>query len=276
MSVSVLILTLNEAIDIAACIASVSFSDDIVVLDSFSTDDTVTIAQRAGARVVQRRFDDYAGQRSYGLHAIEYKHPWVLMLDADERVLAELAQEIAAVVAAAGDDVAMYRMRRRDHLLGRWIRGASGYPTWFGRLVRPERVSVRRAINEEYHAQGGIGTLRGHLDHYPFSKGISAWIQRHDRYSTMEARFLADDARVRESRAAHFSPDPVIRRRAWKASLYRSPGRPLVVFLGLYVWRRGFLEGRAGLVFCLLRAWYEFMIDCKRLELHEARRGRRI
>ncbi len=151
MTVSVLILTLNEEANLPGCLDSLVWCDDVVVLDSFSTDRTVEIARERGVRVEQRRFENYASQRNSGLNSIRYRHTWVLMLDADERVPPELRDEMLAAVAAAPADAAMFLMRRRDHLFGRWIRRSSGYPTWFGRLVRVGRVRVERPINEEYH-----------------------------------------------------------------------------------------------------------------------------
>lgn len=266
LSISILILTLNEEINIGACLESVTWCDDVVVLDSESTDQTVARAVRHGARVVTRPFDDYAGQRNFGLRDIEYRHDWILMLDADERVPADLALEMRAAVAQATDDVALFQLRRRDWLFGRWIRHSSGYPTWFGRLARRRRVQVHRPINEEYHAEGAVVSLAGHLDHYPFNKGFAEWIAKHNRYSTMEAELFAQRAALPPTGSV-FARDPVQRRKAIKGLVYRMPGRPLLMFLALYLLRGGILEGRAGLTFCLLRAWYEFMIDVKRREL---------
>jgi len=272
LSISILILTLNEEINIGACLDSVSWSDDLVVLDSGSTDRTVTVATGRGARVVSRPFDDYASQRNFGLRAIDYRHDWVLMLDADERVPADLALEMRRAVAAATDDIALFQLRRRDWLLGRWIRHSSGYPTWFGRLGRRGRISVQRPINEEYYAAGRVVSLSGHLDHYPFNKGFEEWIAKHNRYSTMEAR-LFEQRRAQPLTGSVFTRDPVLRRKAIKDRVYRLPGRPVLIFMALYLLRGGILEGRAGLTFCLLRAWYEFMIDCKRRELRRRAGG---
>lgn len=273
MNLSVIILTLDEETNLAGCLESVKFSDDVVVLDSFSRDRTQQIAASYGARFEQRAFDDYAAQRNHALHAITYRNPWLLMLDADERVPEDLRAEMLAAVTHAADAVTMFRMRRKDHLFGRWIRGSSGYPTWFGRLVRPARVRVERAINEEYFTDGTTRELAAHLHHYPFNKGFAAWIQKHDRYSTMEAelRHSKDAIQARGSRLG--STDAIERRRALKALLYRMPARPLIVFCGLYFGRGGIIEGRAGLTFSLLRAWYEYMIDCKYRELSRRARG---
>jgi glycosyltransferase involved in cell wall biosynthesis len=272
LSISILILTLNEEINIAACLESVSWCDDVVVLDSVSTDQTVALASRHGARIVTRTFDDYASQRNFGLSGIEYRHDWILMLDADERVPADLALEMRQAVAQAANDVALFQLRRRDWLFGRWIRHSSGYPTWFGRLARRGRVQVRRPINEEYQAEGAVVSLSSHLDHFPFNKGFAEWIAKHNRYSTMEAELFEQRAAAPLTGSV-FDRNPVQRRKAIKDRVYRLPGRPLLVFLALYLVRGGFREGRAGLTFCLLRAWYEFMIDVKRRELRQRAAG---
>ena len=264
--VSVLILTLDEEVNIVDCLASVAWSDDVVVLDSGSADRTRELAIARGARIVVRPFDDYARQRNFGLGGIEYRHPWILMLDADERVPEDLAAEVRHVVAGAGEELALFYMRRRDYLFGRWIRRSSGYPTWFGRLVRRGRVRIERPFNEQSYAQGRSAQLAGHLDHYPFNKGFTEWLAKHNRYSSMEAQLL-EQQRGAPGRESIFDRDPVVRRRAIKDRVYRLPARPLLTFLALYLARGGFLEGRAGLTFSLLRAWYEFMIDCKRREL---------
>jgi glycosyltransferase involved in cell wall biosynthesis len=273
MGISVLVLTLDEQVNLPGCLQSVSWSDDVVVLDSHSTDQTAAIARAGGARVVQRTFDNYANQRNFGLRELQYRNPWVLMLDADERVPEDLRQEMFAATAAVSDDVALYRMRRRDHLFGRWIRRSSGYPTWFGRLVRIGRAWVERPINEEFHTDGKVGHLLSHLDHYPFNKGFSAWIEKHDRYSTMEARLRASVPMSDERWRDLFAADADLRRRAQEAWINDMPLRPLVVFAGLYLVKGGVLEGRAGLTFSLLRAWYEYFIDCKAAELRRRSAG---
>ena len=273
MAISVLILTLNEERNIEACLDSVSWCDDVAVLDSFSADGTKAIAEARGARVVQRAFDNYAAQRNFGLSSIDYRHDWVLMLDADERVTPELRAEMQKAVADRGAGAAMFLIRRRDHLFGRWIRRSSGYPTWFGRLVRPGRVRVERPINEEYHADGAVLRLQQHLDHYPFNKGFSEWIGKHNRYSTMEAELRLQQRGQRVPIRGLFSADPLRRRKTLKSLAHTMPGRPVLMFLGLYVVRGGFLEGRAGYTFCKLRAWYEFMIDVKYRELLRREKG---
>ena len=264
---SVLILTLNEQVNLPRCLASLEWCDDIVVLDSGSQDNTCEIASKVGARVIERPFDNYAAQRNFGLKAIQYKHPWVLMVDADEEVTPSLAKEMVSLTYSCDTDTTLFRMRRKDYLFGKWIRRSSGYPTWFGRLVRPECMHVEREINEEFVTNGTIVLLEKHLNHYPFDKGFTAWFEKHNRYSTMEATLIMEDGLCAVRFADLMSKDPAIRRKNIKSLVYRLPFRPLLMFLALYLLRGGLLEGRAGFVFCMLRAFYEFMINCKVCEM---------
>lgn len=271
--ISVLILTLNEEVNLAECIDSCSWSDDIVVFDSFSTDRTPVIAREKRVRLVQRAFDNYAGQRNAALTQVKFKHPWVLMVDADERTPADLVAEIGAAVAAADADTVLFRMRRKDFFMGRWLRRSSGYPSWFGRLVRVGRVRVERAVNEEYIADGAVAHLKRHLHHFPFNRGISYWFERHNSYSSMEAIAKIELRKEYVPVRSLLHSDPIDRRRALKQLAYRLPMRPGIVFLYFYLIRLGFLDGRAGLAFSRMRASYELMIDLKVIELERRARG---
>jgi len=266
MNVSILILTLNEEMNLPRCLESLKWCDEVVVLDSYSSDQTASIAASHNVRFVQRAFDDYANQRNYGLNEIEYKHEWILMVDADEVVPQNLAEEIGSLTDD-NTNVAIYRMCRKDFFMGKWIKHSSGYPTWFGRLVRKGKVRVERAINEEYHTSGETGYLRGHLAHYPFNKGFQDWLNKHNRYSTMEAQYLVSEGGTKRELSGLFRRDPVKRRKAIKDLVYSIPARPVLMFCGLYFLRLGFLDGGAGLRFCILRSFYEYMIDCKIKEI---------
>jgi glycosyltransferase involved in cell wall biosynthesis len=266
MSVSILILTLDEEVNLPDCLQSVNWSDDIVVIDSFSEDRTIEIARAGGARVIQRAFDNYAAQRNAGLNKVQFKHPWVLMLDADERVTPELWNEVKTAVDTASPNDCLFHMRRKDYWFGRWLRHSSGYPTWFGRLIRVGRVTIEREINEQYIADGASGFLKEHLLHYPFNKGIAHWLERHNRYSSMEAIALTEERQQKVYVQGLWSRNPVMRRQTMKRIAYRLPGRPLIMFGYLYFARHGFLDGRAGLRYCILRAMYEYMIDLKAAE----------
>ncbi|MBE9569157.1 MAG: glycosyltransferase family 2 protein [Proteobacteria bacterium] len=273
MGVSILLLTLNEEVNLPASLESIKWSDDIVVFDSHSTDRTVEIANMAGTKVVERIFDNYAAQRNAALNEVEYKHPWVLMVDADERVTPELRNEIEAVLSKEKSEITLYRIRRKDMFMGKWLRRSSGYPTWFGRLFKVGHVWIEREINEEYHTSGKIGYLQSHFIHYPFNKGVAYWFERHNRYSSMEASSLIQELRVPLELRKIFSSDPIIRRRILKQLAYRMPGRPFLAFCYLYLFRLGILDGRAGLTYCILRSIYEYMIDIKVKELQRREKG---
>lgn len=272
MNISVLILTYNEASNLPGCLSSVSFSDDIIVVDSGSSDSTAAIATEAGAKVLYREFDNYAAQRNFGL-GVDFKHEWILMLDADERLTHELLAELERVVLTKGNQNTLYRMRRKDMFMGRWLKHSSGYPTWFGRLFRKGMVRVEREINEEYHTGGGVGLLQGHLVHYPFNKGLHYWFERHNRYSTMEAERLIGEQNFSVSWVEFFASDPMLRRKAFKQLVYRLPFRSVLAFFYLFVLRLGFLDGLPGLHFSLMRASYEFMISMKIRELKRTEKG---
>jgi hypothetical protein len=139
-------------------------------------------------------------------------------------------------------------------------------------LVRVGRVRVERAINEEYVASGTVGYLRTHLVHHPFNRGLAYWVERHNRYSTMEADALLAQRMAPIAFGALFGRDPVARRKALKQLAYRLPMRPSLVFVYWYLFRLGFLDGRAGYVFIRLRTTYELLIDLKVIEL-ERRAG---
>jgi glycosyltransferase involved in cell wall biosynthesis len=273
MGVSVLVLTLNEEINLAACLDGLAWSDDLVVLDSLSKDETAKIALAHGARVIERPFDNWAAHQNWAMQSIQFKYPWVLYLDADERCTPELREEVLRCASADARESA-FRIRRKDFFMGRWLKHAQLYPTWFVRLFRPDKIRYERLVNPVAVVNGPVGNLNEHILHYPFSHGISHWIARHNNYSDFESRELL---KVREGthRAGStvLSRDPIERRRALKDVFFRMPARPLVKFLYYFVWRRGFLDGNAGLTYSTLQAIYEYQIDCKFRELLRKKRG---
>ena len=272
--VSVIVLTFNEEINIGRCLDSVGWCDDVVVLDSLSTDNTCEIAAEKGARVLDRRFDNYANQRNYALTSIQYKHAWVLMLDADEVVPEDLRQEMETLLIDAGTDVTLFRMRRKDYFMGTWLKRSTSYGSLrFGRLMQLGRVWVERSINEEFHTDGSVRDLQAALVHYPFNKGLAAWIEKHNRYSSMEAELIVSGGGGDWNWAQLFSNDPVQRRKALKSLVYTLPGRAFLMFIGRYFVTGGILDGRAGLMFCVLKSYYEYLIDCKIRELRRRAQG---
>jgi glycosyltransferase involved in cell wall biosynthesis len=267
--ISVLVLTKNEQQDLPGCLDSVRWSNDIHVFDSHSTDGTMQIAAAAGARVWQREFDDFASQRNAALKTCPFRHDWVLILDADERVPKALADEMHRFTRDAAPLTAAARIRRRDFFDGTWLKHSQISPFYI-RLVRPSRASYEREINEVMRVNGDISELLAPFDHYPFSKGVSHWIAKHNQYSTMEARMViaTRSGQVPFSmRKAIFSPDFNERRFHQKELFYRLPARPLTKWLYMIIVRRAFLDGRAGITYAFLQSFYEYMIVLKTREL---------
>ncbi len=262
--VSCVILTKDEEVNIEACLDSLSFSDDIVVYDSKSTDRTVELAEaRRHVRVVSRQFDNWSSHQNWGVQNIEFKHPWVLYVDADELVPPELAAEIMRLADPASPNSA-FRMRRKDMFLGRWIKRASLYPTWLVRLFRPEKISYKRLVNPVAEVDGPVSNLEGHLIHYPFSKGVRQWVERHNSYSSFEAmEVLKVIDGSRKPVRGILSQDPNTRRAALKDLFYRMPLRPHIKYLYYVVARRAFLDLAPGWIYARLQYLYEYMITIK-------------
>ncbi|WP_254615725.1 glycosyltransferase family 2 protein [Cupriavidus basilensis] len=269
--ISVLILTRNEEQDLPGCLQSVAWSDDIHVYDSMSTDATVAIAQRFGAHVTQRVFDNWASHQNWGLRHIGFRHPWVFYIDADERMTPELVAQARAAVRAARDEVA-FRVQRRDFFLDTWLRHVQTSPFYL-RLFRPERMRYERLVNPVSIPDGPAGELTGYLDHYPFSKGVTHWITRHNNYSGLEAMQIIENRRGEAAFSlaeALFATDFHRRRAHQKELFFRLPLRPLVKFAILYLGKRGFLDGRAGLTYAMLQSIYEYFIVLKTRELERS------
>src|SRR5262249_9993586 len=260
--VSCLIYTLNEEVNLPHCLGSLSWCDDVVVIDSFSTDQTEAIARAAGARFMQHEFTGFGDQRNWSWAEVAMKHPWALILDADEGVPLELAAEMSQRLRVVSDEVAAFRLRRRFHLWGRWLRHSSLYPTWVVRLIRLGRVRyVNRGHAETQEVDGRVESLANDLideNH----KGLEDWWERQNRYSTQEA--LYELAQARASWRDLLSRDPLRRRAALKALGRSLPGRPAWFFLYAYFLRLGFLDGRDGLRFCVMKAMYQAMIALKK------------
>lgn len=266
--ISVLILTRNEAQNLPACLDSVAWSDDVHVLDSLSTDGTQAIATAAGAHVIERAFDNWSSHQNWALANLPFRHPWVFYLDADERVTPELRDALLQAAAAPGDHCA-YRVQRRDYFQGTWLKHVQTSP-FYMRLFRPECMRYERLVNPVSIPSGPVGQVSGYLDHFPFSKGLGHWVERHNQYSTLEAQQIVANRRSQTPfrlRAALLERDFHRRRFHQKELFYRMPMRPLIRFLYLYVVRRGFLDGRAGYIYARLQAFYEYLIVLKTREL---------
>lgn len=267
--ISVLILTKNEELDLPECLDSVSWCDDIHVLDSFSNDQTVAIANSYGAKVTQRKFDNYSAQRNAGLQDLSYKYKWLFILDADERIPNNLVEEIGQVIANVKDNVSGFRIRRRDFLENTWLKHSQISP-FYVRLVRIGKASYHREINEVIEIDGDIQQLTNYFNHFPFSKGYDHWLSKHNQYSAMEAQRWMDenDGNTHFSiKKALLSKDFSEKRYHQKGLFYKIPGRPVLKWLYMMFWRMSFLDGKAGLRYANLQAIYEYLIVIKANEL---------
>lgn len=268
--VSTIIPTLNEERHIQRAITSVAGLGPVFVVDCGSTDATRTIAERFGATVVEHPWEGYSAQKNWALANLPLQTPWVLCLDADEFLTARLQSEIRAAVATT--ELAGFYLARRNIFLGRMLKHANWYPDYQLRLFRVGRGRFEeRLVHEHVIVDGTAGFLRTPLMHENLN-GIDAFQRRHERYASLEAQEILQARRNQiqaEGRSRFFGSWPE-RRRALKTRVwYRLPGRPAIRFFWMYVIKRGFLDGRQGLVYCQLLAAYDALIDAKLLEFEQ-------
>jgi glycosyltransferase involved in cell wall biosynthesis len=267
--VSVLVPTLDEELNLPECLASLKWANEVFVVDSFSADRTVEIARDCGAQVVQHAFESYSRQKNWALESLPFRNEWVLIVDADERVPSELQAEIESVVSNSAHDG--YYVNRRFIFLGQWIRHAGWYPSWNLRLFRHRLGRYDdREVHEHVVLDGSVGYLRHDLLHLD-RRGLDAFVARHNRYSTLEAaarlKALRDDP-DRARLPLSFLASPVHRKRFLRERVWpRVPAKPLVLFVYMYILRRGFLDGGAGLALCVFHAFQEFIVGLKLAEL---------
>lgn len=263
--VTVVILTYNEADNIADCIRSCSFTDDIHVLDSGSTDGTCEIAASLGAHVHQHPFTSFGEQRNWAIDNIPHKYEWVFHLDADERFTPELAEEVQRVIEADPQEAGFY-VPHKLIFMGRWVRWAEGYPVYQMRFFHIRRMRFRDyGHGQREDTTGTIGWLKKPYLHYNFSKGLTEWLDKHNRYSSLEAEAIFAG---RESGPVSLRPSlfgNVVQRRRYLTMRVRPimPGKWLGRFIWSYFIKFGFLDGWAGLRYCLLLSMYELLISLK-------------
>jgi glycosyltransferase involved in cell wall biosynthesis len=256
---SVVILTLNEERALPACLSSLTGCNDVVVLDSGSTDTTVSIATTAGARVFTRAFDTFAGQRNHAQRNIEFRNPWVFHLDADERMTPEL--DIECRTASTRSDLDGFRVAPKMIFEGRWVPHCTDYPAYQARFVRApqfEFIQVGHGQREANHMS--VSTLKGNYIHDLSIYGTDDWLAKHRRYARAEAKRMFFERSDQESWGDLVSSSALVRRRALKRLSFKFPFRTALRFIYQYLLRRGFLDGRQGFRYCLLLARYEGFI----------------
>lgn len=239
---SVAIITLNAASQLADCLASVTFADDIVVVDSGSTDGTIALAEAAGVRVIRQPWLGFGPQKQFAVDAA--RHDWVLCLDADERLTPALQAAIEAELAAPR--LAAYRFARCNRFLGRYLRHGEGYPDWSLRLFDRRRARWSSdAVHEKVVADGPVGTLAGDLLH-DSAESLATYLTKQNRYTS-----LAADSAVAAGKRASFG---------------RLALSPLVRFVKFYFLRQGFRDGMPGFIHIAVGCFNSFVKYAKMLE----------
>ena len=265
--VSVMVFTLDEEIHLPACLDALRWCDDVIVVDSLSTDGTEELCRRAGVRFYRNRFTGFGDQRNWALAHCRPQHQWVLILDADERVTPELVEELKGCLATVPPEIGAFRIRRRFHMWGKWLRHSSLYPTWVVRLVRRDRVRFsNRGHAETQEVEGGIGELGEDLIDENL-KGIEAWRVRQERYSEKEAEYEVEQEGKPLDWTGLGAPDGLRRRSAMKQLAARLPFRGTTYFLYSYLLRGGFRDGREGFRFCRMKASYQRRVALKKRAL---------
>ncbi len=280
LPVSVIVPVRNEARNLPRCLESLAGVGEIYVIDSQSTDDTVSIAQSRGAKVVQFH---YAGgwpkKRQWAMDTLPFAYDWILLLDADEVLTPELVEEIRCVVQNPG--VNGYFIRLQMYFLGRVLRHCDasfwklslfrkGRGRFECRLKDQDASMADMEIHEHVVVDGPTAELRNALVHHNVDS-LSRYILKHNEYSNWEARVLLKAEGDPEDNSGEMSADlfgTQAQRRRWlKRHLYRLPGSPVVLFLYRYVFRLGFLDGVPGLIYCTFQAVQMFHSKAKIYEL---------
>ena len=264
--VSVIVPVKNEAVNLRRCLPALDWADEVFVVDSGSSDDTASVAERLGAKVVRFEFNGvYPKKKNWALENLPFRNEWVLIVDADEVVVPELAVEIAQRTAA--DEADGFYLNMKYFFLGRRIKHCGYAEAWNLRLFRHklgryERMPVVPGVNtgdneahEHVELQGKAKRLKHQLDHHAYPS-IAVWVEKHNRYAVWEAAMY--DRFLNEPIPTTIGPGKRFKRLLKKIYL-RLPMRPVIRFVYAYVFRLGFLDGTPGLVFCSLLSFYDFL-----------------
>jgi glycosyltransferase involved in cell wall biosynthesis len=263
--VTAIVLAKDEAVNIVRCVRSLAWCEQVLVMDSGSSDDTVELARVAGAEVVHQPWLGYAGQREFALRHPVVRNDWVYFVDADEWVSAALAREVAS--ALPQEQFVAFSQRFRLVFLGRWIRHCGWYGgSWIIRLGRRDALSYDAStpLGERANVVGNVKRLRFDLVDED-RKGFPNWLRKHIAYAEAESLRRVERSgglvdRLRAARAVKTT-------RPWKRTVAKDvifpsvPAKPVALFCYMYLLRGGWRDGRQGLIFCLMRSWYEMVIQ---------------
>ena len=275
MTIAAVVISLNEANNLPRCLNSLSWCEELLLIDSGSTDGSQAIAAQRRARVLEHRQPgrfSFTVQRNWALENGGLSSDWVLFLDADEEVGPACRGAIEAAIQSAlrqEDGPVGFELTPRYWFLGRWLRYTQGYPNWHPRLVRRGHLSFEGSLWESFPADSRIGRIAEPYEHYAFSKGIDDWLERHRRYSDWEAERIV--AYLDGGGSNALGTRRWLRLRRLAAKLW--PLRPLLRFSQKYLLQGGFREGWQGLLFSLLMAGYDLITVVKVIERKRLARG---
>jgi glycosyltransferase involved in cell wall biosynthesis len=262
---SVILLTKNEEANIQPCLEWLTWADDVILVDSISTDQTTVRASaiRGDIRIFSNEFSDFGQQRNWALDHTRPRYDWILFVDADERITPSCATAIQAAVENPGDKVGFF-LCYKNFFLDRWMKHCSLYPSWQLRLLKKGHVRyVKEGHGQKEIADGSLGYIPEPYHHYICSKGLYEWEERQQRYEAEEVELLRRLGREPLKIADVFGT-PVARRRFLKRWLTRAPSlRPWLRYLYTYVLRAGFLDGKPGWIYCKLYLARELAISRK-------------
>ena len=273
--ISTIILTKNEAKDLPNCLDSLKWCDDINILDSGSVDKTIEIAKEYGVNVYFNEFISFGNQRNFALDNISTEFEWILFLDADEVTTNEFVIEITKRIENNNSNIAGFYCCWKMILENKWLKYCDNFPKWQFRLLKKGKARFTDFGHGQKEAEviGNIEYIKEPYLHYGFSKGWYAWIERHNRYSTLEAK-----SRLFQTPPLKniFSKNKSQRNPALKSWLIKIPGWPFLRFFHAYFLNLGFLEGMPGFIYCVNMAYYEFLIKIKIRELKKSTNERKI
>lgn len=275
---SVVILTYNEEKNIEQCLKSLQeWASEIFIVDSYSSDKTIDIAKKYTDKIYQHQFEGYAKQRNWALEHLPFSNEWVLFLDADERISEELKEEIKnLLMAGVPETVTGFYIKRRFIFMKKWIKHGGYYPVWLLRLFRHKVTRCQeRGVDEHFVTQGKTLRLKNDIIHEDH-KGISSWIERHNKYASLEANEQIN-FRIKNKEIAKYSK--IDQKRWLKRYIWNHLPllvRPFLYFFYCYFLKGGFLDGKSGLIYHFLRnLWYPFLVDVKILEIQKHRKQKK-
>ena len=264
--ISAIILTKNEVCNLERCVGSLKWCQEIVIVDSGSTDGTTQLAESLGVNIftnIPKPPFKFSEQRNWALQNCTLMGQWVLFVDADEVIPTDLSIEIQQICSISDQQYNAYELTPRYLFWGKWLKLTQGYPNWHHRLLKIGEVTFVGGIWEHFDSNAKVGRINIPYDHYANSKGFGDWLERHDRYSSLDAQNVVNF--LESGQASALGTERKLKLRLLAAKFWFL--RPIARFVQMYFLRLGFLEGITSLVFCLLYAMYEFMIVVKIIEI---------